>query len=171
MAEPVTSVEDLFRARLRQMLWVELKLADDVVPQLLEESYSTDLRYALERHLAETKEHANSVRLILHELQAHAEPEESPALLGLLAEHEQLVKRIEPEGRLVSDLVHAGAAAATEHLEMAAYDLLASIAQALGEESVAVSLRELLEQEEMALEFVERAVAKLLAEKVESERL
>jgi ferritin-like metal-binding protein YciE len=153
------------------MLWVELKLADEVLPQLLDASYSTDLRYALERHLGETKEHATTVRQILHELQTHAEPEESPALLGLVAEHEQLVKRIESEGHLVSDLAHAEAAAATEHLEMSAYDMLASMAQALGEESAAVSLRGLMEQEEMALEFVERAVAKLLAEKVESERL
>jgi ferritin-like metal-binding protein YciE len=72
---------------------------------------------------------------------------------------------------LLNDLAHAQAAAATEHLELAAYESLASLAEALGEESVAIRLREVMEQEEFALEQVESATAKLLAEKVESERL
>ena len=42
---------------------------------------------------------------------------------------------------------------------------------ALGEEAIAIRLRELMEQEELALELVARSQAKLLAEKVESERL
>jgi ferritin-like metal-binding protein YciE len=171
MAEPVTSAEDLFQARLRQMLFVELKLADEVLPELIEQAAATDLRHAFERHLLETREHAATLRDVLSELQAHAEPEESPALLGLVTEHEQLVKRIEASGHLVSDLAHAEAAAATEHLEMSAYDMLASMADALGQEEIATRLRRVMEQEELALELVERAVAKLLAEKVESARL
>lgn len=171
MAEPITGPGELFEARLRQMLFVELKLADDVLPQLLEEAAAADLRYAFERHLQETQEHAATLRDVLSELQAHAEPEESPALLGLVQEHEQLVKRIEASGHLVSDLAHAEAAAATEHLEISAYDMLANMADALGEEEIATRLREVMEQEELALEFVERAATKLLAEKVESERL
>jgi ferritin-like metal-binding protein YciE len=170
VAEPVTSAEDLFQARLRQMLFVELELAGEVLPQLLEQARSTDLRYAFERHLVETRGHVATLREILSELQVHAEPERSPALLGLVKEHEQLVKRIESHGHLVSDLAHAQAAAATEHLEMAAYDMLASTAEALGKEEVGIRLRELMEQEQLALEFVERAATKLLAEKVESPR-
>ncbi len=170
MAEPVTSAEDLFQARLRQMLFVELKLADEVLPLLLGEARSTDLRYAFERHLAETRGHVQTLRDILSGLEVHAEPETSPALLGVVDEHEQLVKRIASSGHLVSDLVHAEAAAATEHLEMSAYHMLSSMAEALGEEEIAIRLREVMEQEELALEFVDRAAAKLLAEKVESER-
>jgi ferritin-like metal-binding protein YciE len=54
---------------------------------------------------------------------------------------------------------------------MAGYQSLASLAEALGEEAIAIRLREVMEQEELALEQVDRATAKLLAEKVESERL
>ena len=171
MAEPLGSAGELFEARLRQMLFVELKLADEVLPQLLEQAGADDLRYAFERHLGETRKHAVAVGDILADLGADTTPEESPALLGLVAEHEQLMARIEAPGHLVSDLAHAAAAAATEHLEMSAYDLLASMAEALGEEEIAIRLRELMEQEELALELVERASTKLLAEKVESERL
>ncbi len=164
-------MEDLFQARLRQMLFVELTLADDRLPRLLDRAHSTDLRHAFERHLVQTREHVRAVREILSELQARAEPEPSPALLGLVEEHEQLLKRIESTGNLVSDLALATAATATEHLEMSSYEMLASMAEALGEEELAVRLRDLLEQEEVALEFVGRALAKLLAERVESERI
>lgn len=152
------------------MLFVELKLAEEVLPDLLEQARAPDLRYAFERHLVETRGHAQTLNEILSDLQTYAEPEKSPAFLGLVFEHEALVKRIESEGHLVSDLVHAEAAASTEHLEIAAYDTLTSLAEALGQEEIGIRLRELMEQEQLALEFVHRATTKLLAEKVESAR-
>jgi ferritin-like metal-binding protein YciE len=55
-----------------------------------------------------------------------------------------------------------------EHLEIAAYTELRSLANALGEEDVAIRLQEILEQEQYALELAEKALAKVLAEHVES---
>lgn len=171
MAEQLTDPRELLEARLRQMLWVELTLAEKVLPELFEDARSTNLRYGLDRHLLETREHVDAIRDVLHELQAPADPEESPALKGLVAEHEQLLKKVSEGGPLLADLAHAQAAAATEHLEIAAYDALTSLAEALGEEEIGIRLREVMEQEQIALELVDRATAKLLAEKVESERL
>jgi ferritin-like metal-binding protein YciE len=54
---------------------------------------------------------------------------------------------------------------------LATYESLISLAESLGEEEVGIRLREVMEQEELALEQVERAMSKLLAEKVESSRL
>ena len=51
------------------------------------------------------------------------------------------------------------------------YESLVALAESLGEEDVGIRLREVMEQEEFALEQVEGAMAKLLAEKVESVRL
>lgn len=169
-APVMAGVETLFQTRLRQMLYVETTLAEDVLPRLIREAHSTGLRYAFERHLAETEGHVDSVRAILSDLGASAEPEESPGLAALVAEHDRLLGRVGSGEAVAADLVHAMAAAATEHLEMAAYGVLAAMANALGEESAAVRLRETLEQEELALELVDRAVAKLLAEEVESGR-
>jgi ferritin-like metal-binding protein YciE len=171
VAEQLTNPRELFAARLREMLWIELKLAEDVLPQLLDQSHSTDLQYAFERHLLETREHVEVVRGMLAGLEVPIDPEESPALKGLVSEHEELVKRIESSRHDLLDLAHAQAAAATEHIEMAAYDALAGMAEALGEEELATTLRELMEQEQFALEQVKRALTTLLAEKVESERL
>ena len=169
MPELVTSPRDLLAFRLRSMLWTELKLADEVLPQLLEQARSTDLAYGFERHLLETREHARTLREVLEHLGVPGDPEESAALKGLVSEHEQLVKRL-GDDHLLLDLAYGEAAAHIEHLEMSAYDALASVADALGEEELGTTLRGLMEQEQFALEQVERAVTKLLAEKVEAGR-
>lgn len=171
MPELVTNPRELLAGRLRQMLWVELKLAEEVLPQLLGQAQASDLRKGFERHLLETRGHVDTLRHVLQVLEVPAEPVESPALKGLVQEHEQLVGQVVEEGHLLQDLARAQAAAAAEHIEMAAYDALASLAEALGEEAVAIRLREAMEQEEFALEEVGRATAKLLAEQVESARL
>jgi ferritin-like metal-binding protein YciE len=150
---------ELFAAQLRKALWIERKLVDDVQPGLIARASAPELVRALERHLLETREHARVVGALLRDVVGTREPLESPALLGLLAEHERLPQ---------SDLACCLAAAATELLELALYDGLIAMADALDEQVAAAALRELVEQEEFALEEVERARTKLLAEKVES---
>jgi ferritin-like metal-binding protein YciE len=171
MAGQLTTPRELLAACLRQMLWIERQLAYDVLPQLREQAHSPDLRAGFDRHLVETKAHAATVRDVLDALRLPADPEESPGFRGLVAEHEQLVGRVAEDDQLLSDLAHAAAALATEHLELATYESLVGLAESLGEEEVGIRLREVMEQEEMALEHVEGAMAKLLAEKVESARL
>jgi ferritin-like metal-binding protein YciE len=171
VADPLTDAEELLVARLRTMLGIELALAGHVLPELVEGASAPDLRLAFERHLLETKEHVRAVREALRELAVHVEPEESAAFQGLVEEHERLLERVDESRPELRDLAHVESAAATEHLEMAAYDSLASLAEALGREELAIRLRDLMEQEQFALEEVERAATKLLAEKVESERL
>ncbi|HEY3578625.1 MAG TPA: DUF892 family protein [Gaiellaceae bacterium] len=171
MAERLTTPRELLGARLRQMLWIERRLAYDVLPRLREQAHAPDLRAAFDRHLVETKSHAATVRDVLGDLYVSVEPEESPSFRGLLAEHDQLTGRIAEDDHLLNDLAHAVAALATEHLELATYESLVSLAESLGEEEVGIRLRALLEQEELALEQVESAMAKLLAEQVESTRL
>lgn len=170
MAGQLTTPRELLAVRLRQMLGIELQLADEVLPQLAAAAHATDLRRGFERHLLETRDHVDTVRDVLDDLHVPAEPEESPGFRGLVAEHEQLVARC-ADGHLMTDLAHAVAALATEHVELAAYETLVSLAESLGEEEIGIRLREVLEQEEFALEQVESGIAKLLAERVESERL
>jgi ferritin-like metal-binding protein YciE len=171
MAEQLTTPRELLAACLRQMLWIERRLADDVLPRLSIEAHALDLRIGFGRHLLETEAHVDTVRDVLDDLHVPAEPEESPGFSGLLAEHEQLVGRVTEGDHLLTDLAHVVAALATEHLEVATYESLVALAESLGEEEVGIRLREVMEQEEIALERVESAMAKLLAEQVESARL
>ena len=171
MAEQLTTPRELLVAYLRQMLWIERQLADDVLPRLSEDAHSPDLRRGFDRHLVETEGHVAAVLDVLGDLRVSAEPEESSGFRGLVDEHEQLVGRVAEEDHLLADLAHAVAALTTEHLELATYESLIGIAESIGEEEVGIRLREVMEQEEFALEQVESAMAKLLAEKVESGRL
>jgi ferritin-like metal-binding protein YciE len=141
------------------MLFVEETLAREILPLFYEHVHATDLKYGIERHTMETKSHARTVRGILHQLGADAEPVESPVLLGMQAEHADLMQEFP------TDAMHAGLIAQSEHLEIAAYTELRSTANALGEPDIALRLQEILEQEEYALELAEKALAKILAEK------
>lgn len=169
MTEPLTTPRELLAACLRQMLWIEQELAGDVLPELSDRAHSPDLKRSFDRHRLETEGHVRTVRDVLADLDLPAEPEESPAFRGLVAEHEQLADRC--ESPVMCDLAHAVAALAAEHLELATYEALVSVAESAGEEEIGIRLREVLEQEEFALEQVEGAMAKLLAETVESELL
>ena len=154
------TAHELFVHRLHQMLWVEETLAKEILPMLRDHVHSTGLTYGLERHELETKQHALTVRGILHLIGERGEPQQSRALLGLKAEHDALMEEFP------TDAMHAALIAQGEHLEIAAYTALRSMANALGEEDIAMRLTEILEQEEYALELVHKATAKILAETV-----
>jgi ferritin-like metal-binding protein YciE len=164
----IRTPHELFVHRLQTMLWVEETLANEILPMLRDHVHGTGLLYGLERHEPETRQHALTVRGILHLIGERGEPSKSPALLGLKAEHDELMKAIDLDRHAVSDLMHAGVIAQSEHLEIAAYTELRSLANALGQEDLALRLQEILEQEQHALELVEKELAKLLAEEVEN---
>jgi ferritin-like metal-binding protein YciE len=145
---------EAFVARLHQMLWVEQTLANEVLPLVYERVHGVGLKYGVERHQLETKQHVMTVRTCLNLIGERQEGIESPALLGL---REELGE---------TDLELADFLAKSEHLEIAAYTWLRSAANALGEEDLAMRLTEVLEQEQYALELVEKETAKLLAENV-----
>jgi ferritin-like metal-binding protein YciE len=136
------------------MLWVEQTLANEVLPLVYERVHGVGLKYGVERHQLETKQHVMTVRTCLNLIGERQEGIESPALLGL---REELGE---------TDLELADFLAKSEHLEIAAYTWLRSAANALGEEDIAMRLTEVLEQEQYALELVEKETAKLLAENV-----
>jgi ferritin-like metal-binding protein YciE len=132
-------VREAFERRLRMMLWVEETLAETVLPDLHDRVRSPELKRALERHLLETEEHVRTLRRhVLHGLDAELE--------------------------LDDDLGCVQAIAEIEHAELAGYEWLVAAAFALGDDATALELRRILEQEQLALEEVNRANVRLLAE-------
>src|SRR5947209_20205481 len=72
MAEQLTTPRELLAACLRQMLWIERQLAENVLPRLSEQAHAPDLRAGFDRHLLETEGHVDSVLDVPGEL--HASP-------------------------------------------------------------------------------------------------
>jgi ferritin-like metal-binding protein YciE len=77
---------------------------------------------------------------------------------GLKKEHDEMIGEVS-EGLV--DMVDAGAAARTEHYEIAAYNGLIEMARALGERQAVGLLEENLKEEREALNDVESVAKKL----------
>ncbi|HSK15858.1 MAG TPA: DUF892 family protein [Gaiellaceae bacterium] len=157
----LTTPRDLFLHELGDILYVEQKLADEVLPKLVGEVQDAELRKGFERHLDQTKGHVTNVEQVFDALGEKPEPEECIGFQGLKKEHDQLLD--EASSDLV-DLVDSGAAARTEHYEIAAYETLIAMARSLGEKEAVGLLEENLKEEKEALREVESRAKALMKE-------
>ncbi len=126
----LSNPRDLFLRLLGEQLWVERTLAFEVLPKLLLAVKAEGLHAALAEHLEQTKEQAARLESVFRAAGAEPSSNLSPPLERLAQHHDELAQQI-PEERL-ADVFHATAAAATEHLELAAYDALLALAAQLG---------------------------------------
>lgn len=160
----ITTPRDLFLHELGDILYVEQKLADEVLAKLIGEVQDSELKKGLEKHLKETKQHVTNVEQIFDELGETPSAEKCIGFEGLKAEHDALVEKTSPA---LIDLVDAGAATRTEHYEIAAYEGLISLARALGERDAVDLLEENLKQEKEALRAVESAAKRVGKEQLQ----
>src|SRR6187549_1492262 len=154
----ITTPRELFLHELGDILYVEQRLTQEVLPTLIQEVQDADFRKGLERHLEQTKGHVTNLEQIFDSMAEQSETEKCLGFEGLTKEHDEMIDEV--SGDLV-DMVDAGAAARTEHYEIAAYNGLIEMARALGE-SEAVGLLEANHKEEReALHEVESVAKKL----------
>ena len=150
----IATPRDLFLHELADVLYVEEKLEQEVLLKLAQEARSGVLRKGFEKHIGETRGHVENVEEVFAKLGEQPKAEECPGFLGLVNEHDQLVGESSPD---VIDLVVAGAAARTEHYEIAAYESLIGLARALGEKDVVPLLETNLKEEKKTLAEAEKA--------------
>jgi ferritin-like metal-binding protein YciE len=158
----ITEPRDLFMTELQSMLYVEDKLANEVLPELADQIKQSDFKGDVRHHIEETRRHAANLERALELLGEEPKPDKSHAIDGLVAQHDKIVKHIETDQ--VRDVFNAGAAAKTEHLEIAAYEGMIETAEALGEDEIVDLLEENLDDEKAALKKVEKATKELTKE-------
>jgi ferritin-like metal-binding protein YciE len=158
----ITEPRELFLNDLKAMLYVERKLADQVLPELGKEISNSEFRESIEHHREETQQHVANLERVFELLGEEPKADKSHAVDGLVAQHEKVSKHIESDNLL--DLFDAGAAAKTEHLEIAAYEGMITSAEALGEDEIVGLLEENLDQEREALETVKKVAQQLAKE-------
>jgi ferritin-like metal-binding protein YciE len=149
---------ELFVHELGDILYVEQKLTGEVLPKLIAEVHDGEFRKGLERHLEQTRGHVTNLEQVFDALGENPKAEECIGFEGLKKEHDELAREV--SGELV-DLVDAGAAARTEHYEIAAYSGLIEMARALGESEAVSLLEENLKEERETLREVESVTKKL----------
>jgi ferritin-like metal-binding protein YciE len=152
---------ELFLHELADILDVEQKLTEEVLPKLIQEVEDTELKSGLQKHLRETERHAKNVERIFRLMRAEPEVEKCIGFEGLKKEHDELVS---DSSHQLIDAIDAGAAARTEHYEIAAYQGLITMARSMGEREVVGLLEQNLKEEKEALREVEKAARRISKE-------
>ena len=160
----ITTPRALFLHELGDILYVEEKLAREVLPQLISETQHDEFRRGLEKHLTETRTHVAKLEQAFETLGETPETERCIGFEGLKQEKEKLTSEVSDS---LVDSVNTGAAARTEHYEIAAYTGLIEMARALGEQDVVSILDENLKQEKDALRRVE-SVEKTIRDEIKA---
>jgi len=159
----IRNPKDLFLHELGDILYVERKLAEKVLPKLIDEVTDDEFKSGLENHLVQTRTHVSNVEKVFDIFgeQPHAEP--CLGFEGLKKEHDEL---LEKSSSSLIDHIDLGAAARTENYEIAAYEGLRRMAKAFGEDEAVTLLDTNLKQEKEALREVEKIATRLSNESV-----
>jgi ferritin-like metal-binding protein YciE len=153
----------LFLHELGDILYAERTLVK-ALPKMAQEATESTLRDAFEKHLGETEHHVTNIEKAFELVGEPAKAEKCPGIDGLKKEHDEFVSKEDPSTDVL-DMFLTGAAARTEHYEIAAYTGLITMAKALGEKDAAGLLSENLTQEKAALETV-TTISKTLAKSI-----
>jgi ferritin-like metal-binding protein YciE len=154
----ITTPRELFVHELGAILYVERKLANETLPELISEVQDDEFRQALEQHLKQTQSHVDNVERVFQLLGEEPSEEKCVGFEGLRSEHEKLVEETSAE---LIDSVDLGAAARTENYEIAAYEGLRRMAKAIGEEKAVELLDKNLKEEKETLRLVERIATRI----------
>jgi ferritin-like metal-binding protein YciE len=152
---------ELFLHELGDVLYAEQTLVK-ALPKLQEEAADEELAQGFGEHLEETRQHVKNVEKAFEALGEPAKAEKCPGIEGIKKEHDEFVSNESPSQEVL-DAFLTGAGARTEHYEIAAYEGLVTMAEAMGEDEVARLLNENLAQEQNALRKIQ-TIGKRLAQ-------
>jgi ferritin-like metal-binding protein YciE len=158
MSEP----RELFLHELGDILYAEQTLVK-ALPKLQEEASDDELARGFGDHLEETRQHVKNVQQAFEELGEPAKAEKCPGIEGIKKEHDEFVANESPTPQVLNAFL-TGAGARTEHYEIAAYEGLVTMAEAMREHKVAELLTENLEQEKGALAKMKKIGERLARE-------
>jgi ferritin-like metal-binding protein YciE len=155
---PITTQRDLFLHELGDILFVERQLDQEVLPKLIGEVKDDELRAGLKRHHTQTRKHVRNVESAFRRMGRSPSAESCLGFEGLKREHDELAS--EATSTLI-DAIDTGAAARTEHYEIAAYQGLIAMARGLGEKEVVPLLEQNLADEKETLRELEKVSRRL----------
>jgi ferritin-like metal-binding protein YciE len=131
MPESMETTRELFVHELGDILFAEQTIVK-MLPKLKSEATDRALSKGFEKHLAESQKHVENVKAAFKAIGEPAKAEKCPGIEGLKKEHDEFMTQEKPTDA-VCDMFLTGAAARTEHYEIAAYTGLVGLAKALGE--------------------------------------
>ena len=161
MSNQMKDPRELFLHELGDILYAEQTLVK-TLPKLQEEASDDELAEGFGMHLEETRQHVKNLEQAFEALGEPAKAEKCPGIEGIKKEHDEFVSNESPSAEVLNAFL-TGAGARTEHYEIAAYEGLITMAEAMGEDEVARLLNENLAQEQKALRKIQ-TIGKRLAQ-------
>jgi ferritin-like metal-binding protein YciE len=161
MSTQMKDPRELFLHELGDVLYAERTLVK-TLPKLQEEASDDELADGFGKHLEETRQHVKNLEQAFDVLGEPVKAEKCPGIEGLKKEHDEFVTNEAPSPEVLNAFL-TGAGARTEHYEIAAYEGLVTMAEAMGEDQVARLLNENLAQEQNALRKIQ-TIGKRLAQ-------
>lgn len=161
MPATLSNPRDLLVQLLGDLLYVERRLADDVLRALSDAVADEELRDVLQRHRDETATHARRLEAVFLRLEVAPTSNRSAPFEGAVAQHGELVGSLAEQ--TLADVFHATSALHTEHYEIAAYTAVLALADAMGAGEAVSDLHQSLQEEEQARATLEDALERLAA--------
>jgi ferritin-like metal-binding protein YciE len=165
MSTHPSSPREMFVHELSDILTAE-RTIEQMLEQQLGEASDAKLKRRLERHHEETRKQVENLEQAFDVLGEQAEQEPCPGIEGIKTEHEESrPSGAEPE---MTDLFLTSSAARVEHYEIAAYEGLLTMAEAMEEKKVMRLLERNLKQEQRMLQDAQKAGKQLAAKAIKS---
>ncbi len=149
--------QELFAYKVGTALAAERKVLT-MLGMMEEKAQLDELRQQFAHHRQETEGQIRNLEQALEALGTDGTAHQDATMDGIAEQAEKLLGRVDES---LTDAVLLGGAAHTEHHEIATYEGLIAMAQAMGEDDVVALLQENLEQEQHTLQEVERATQTL----------
>lgn len=146
-----------FEYKLGTALALERKV-ETMLRKLEPKASDGQVKQGLARHLEETAAQIRNLEQAISTMGADGTAHQDPIIEGIDRHAEQMLGRVDES---LADAVILGGAAETEHHEIAMYEGLLTMAEAMGQDDVVALLTENLEQEQQMLQEVQTAMEKL----------
>jgi ferritin-like metal-binding protein YciE len=156
----ISDPKKLFQHELGMALGAERKVLT-TLRKLERRAQRDQLKQQFHHHREETEGQIKNLQQALQALGGRAGAHDADSANGIAAEGEKLMEKV---GNDLIDAVLLGAAAKTEHVEIAMYEGLITKAEAMGAREIVSLLQQNLEQEKHTLEEVKTASESLSKE-------
>lgn len=144
-------LKELFHETLKDVYHAEKQLVR-ALPKMAKAAQASELRRAIENHLAETQNQVQRLEQVFQILGERVSAKPCHGMMGLVEEGEEAIKDF--KGTDPADAGIIGAAQAVEHYEIARYGTLKTWASQLGMDDAAQLLEETLAEEKKADELL-----------------
>ena len=141
------TMNDLFLNVLKDIYYAEKQILK-ALPKMVKAVETPELKKALEHHREETEGQVERLEQVFNEIDKPARGEKCEAILGIIAEGEDVIKKGVEAAVIDAGLI--AAAQAVEHYEIARYGTLIAWAEQLGLSDSVALLKKTLEEEKAA---------------------